>query len=114
MVSDKLSKWNIEIGDYVEIILGKKEFKGILLQSPDDEKGVFLIKLDSGYNIGVSKKEIVDLRVLKKVEKFEKDENEKGEKEDKVEKNNQKPKIAMIITGGTISSSLDSKTGGVK
>jgi len=117
MVSEKMSKWNIEIGDYVEIILGKKEFRGTLLQSPDDEKGVFLIKLDSGYNIGVSKKDVIDLRLLKKTEKAEKsdkgkDSNEK--EEGKVEKNNQKPNIAMIITGGTISSSLDSKTGGVK
>lgn len=98
---------NIEIGDYVEIILGKKEFRGTLLESPEDEKGVFLVKLDSGYNIGISKKDVVDLRLVRKAEKVE-------DEKIKIEKNKEKPNIAMIITGGTISSSLDSKTGGVK
>lgn len=111
MISEELNKENVQTGDYIEIILGKKEFKGILLESPEDEKGVLLIKLDSGYNIGILKKDVIDLKIIKKSEEFNK--NKQNETE-KIEKNKEKPNIAMIITGGTISSSLDVKTGGVK
>jgi len=93
-------------GDYVKISLMNKEYKGIFLESPKSEKGAVLLKLDSGYNVGIDKKEIRSLKVLKKF---------KGvEEEIKIVRSREKPNIAMIITGGTISSSLDSKTGGVK
>ena len=92
-------------GDYVEVALMQKEYKGTLLESPKNEKGIVLLKLDSGYNIGIVKKEIRNITVLKRQEK----------KEERVEikRDNKKPNIAMIITGGTIAASLDSKTGGV-
>ncbi len=77
--------------------------EGILLES--HEAGIFLLKLKSGYNIGIKKKDVKSVKVLEKL-KFEK-------KEEKV-KNKGKPRIEIIMTGGTISSSLDVKTGGVK
>ncbi len=92
-------------GDYVEVSLIKKEYKGILLEVPKDEKGIILLKLDSGYNLGFRKKDILDIKFLKKSEEKE----EKTEiKEDKG-----KPNIAMIITGGTIAARLNPKKGGV-
>ncbi len=92
-------------GDYVEIHLTKEIYEGILLETPESEKGIVLLKLDSGYNIGFNKKDVLDIKIIKKA----------LEKEEKVEvqKNRKKPNIAMIITGGTIASRLDSKTGGV-
>jgi glutamyl-tRNA(Gln) amidotransferase subunit D len=93
-------------GDLVEISLVKNSYEGIFLESPEDEKGIILLKLDSGYNIGLHKKDILDIKVLKKFEEKEKVVEIKNKKE--------KPNIAMIITGGTISSELDSKTGAVK
>ena len=91
-------------GDYIEISLIKKEYKGTLLEVPKDEKGIILLKLDSGYNIGFRKKDILDIKLLEKAE----------EKEEKIEikKDKEKPNIAMIITGGTISARLNPKKGG--
>jgi glutamyl-tRNA(Gln) amidotransferase subunit D len=95
-----------EIGDYVELHLSRKIYDGVLLEVPKSEKGVVLLKLDNGYNIGFNKKDVLELKVKKKFEK--------GEKLDKkIEKDSKKPNVAMIITGGTIASKLDPKTGGV-
>lgn len=93
-------------GDYVEIHLTKLIYEGVLLESPETEKGTVLLKLDSGYNIGFNKKDILKIVLMKKAR-----EKEKGEFE--VKKNPEKKNVAMIITGGTIASVLDTKTGGV-
>ena len=92
-------------GDYIEIHLGKVIYEGILLESPEDEKGLVLFKLNSGYNIGFNKKDIFEIKFIGKAKA----------KEEKVEikKSLDKPGIAVIITGGTIASRYDSKTGGV-
>ena len=93
-------------GDYVEVHLTKLIYEGVLLESPETDKGIILLKLDSGYNIGFSKKDILKIVLLKKNK-----EEKKGEIE--IKKNPEKKNIAVIITGGTIASKLDSKTGGV-
>jgi len=91
-------------GDLVEVSLMKASYQGTLLESP--EPGIVLLKLNSGYNIGLVKKEINEIKILKKAER----EKEKGPE---LKKDNEKPDIAIIMTGGTISSELDSKTGAV-
>jgi glutamyl-tRNA(Gln) amidotransferase subunit D len=92
-------------GDYVEVHLTKLIYEGILLEAPESEKGTILLKLGSGYNIGFNKKDVLKIEVLRKgkekIEEFE------------VKRDSTKPNIALIITGGTIASVLDSKTGGV-
>jgi hypothetical protein len=55
-------------GDYVEVSLVKKDYQGTLLEVPKDEKGIILLKLNSGYNLGFKKKDILDVKVLKKAE----------------------------------------------
>src|SRR3989344_288304 len=92
-------------GDYVKISLIKYEYKGVFLESPEEEKGLVLLKLDSGYNIGISKKEIVNVQVLSKT-KIEDEEIE-------LKRDKEKPNIGMIITGGTIAARLNPKRGGV-
>jgi glutamyl-tRNA(Gln) amidotransferase subunit D len=103
--TEEKTKTKPQPGDFVEISLVKHSYRGILLESP--EAGIILIKLESGYNIGLIKKEILDLRVLKKA-------GEKKEERLELEKKKDKPNIAIIMTGGTISSELDSRTGAVK
>ncbi len=100
-----MKKSNAVPGDYVEIHLTRIIYEGILLEAPESEKGIVLLKLDSGYNIGFNKKDVLEIKLLEKAkeEKFEL----------KIEKNPKKPNIAMIITGGTIASRLDLKKGGV-
>src|SRR3989344_990291 len=92
-------------GDYVEVHLLKKIYEGTLLEKPEDEKGILLLKLESGYNIGLNKKDILKINLVKKaVEK-----NYKSE----IKADASKPNIAMIITGGTIAARLNPKKGGV-
>lgn len=101
-----MEKTNAAPGDYVEIHLTKLIYEGVLLEVPENEKGVVLLKLDSGYNIGFNKKDILKIVVLKK-------EKEKKSVEFEIKQNPEKKNIAIIITGGTIASSYDSRTGGV-
>ena len=92
-------------GDYVEIHFSKLIYEGILLQVPENEKGIVLLKLNSGYNIGFNKKDILEIKVKGRKKYFE--------EKIQIKKSSEKPNIAMIITGGTIASRLDSRTGGV-
>lgn len=107
MVSKKKSE-KPQAGDKVRIKLLKKEYEGRLLESPKDERGIILLKLESGYNIGLKRKKVNSIELI-----------EKGKKEtpdleiEKPKSVKDKPQIAMIITGGTIASRLDPKTGGV-
>ncbi len=93
------------VGDRISIKTAKEETEGILLES--HEAGIVLIKLDSGYNIGINRANILDIKVLKKAESKEK-------KDAEFKPSHKKPIIDLIMTGGTISSSLDVKTGAVK
>jgi len=94
-----------QTGDEVLIVMdNKKQEQGILLES--HEAGIVLLKLSSGYNIGIKKRDIKNIKILKKAQ-------EEKEKEGSI-KMKGKPIIDLIITGGTISSSLDVKTGAVK
>jgi glutamyl-tRNA(Gln) amidotransferase subunit D len=93
------------VGDYVEVHLTKLIYEGILLESPENEKGIVLLKLDSGYNIGFYKKDNLKIVLIKKLK-------EKKE-EIEIKKDSSKQNIAFIMTGGTIASRLDSKTGAV-
>ena len=91
-------------GDLVEITINNKKEKGILLDSYG--AGIMLLKLSNGYNIGLKKEDVSEIKVIER-------KKEKEEKEElKIAGN--KPIIDFIITGGTISSKLDSATGGVK
>ena len=91
-------------GDKVALQTKGKLWKGHALQSHDPE--VILLKLSNGYNIGIREREIVNAKILEKAEPLEKQEIE-------LEKNKKLRNVAMIITGGTISSRLDPKSGGV-
>ncbi len=94
---------NFQSGDYVRLRLALKEVEGRVLESSDS--GILLLKLNSGYNIGINRENILGGRVLRKF----KEEKEKFElPETRGLKN-----IGMIVTGGTIAAKLDTKTGGV-
>lgn len=91
-------------GTHVEIKTKKQKHQGILLES--HERGSLLLKLASGYNIGIKKKDVSAIKVLEK--------SLERRRDIKLKQNPKLPGISMIITGGTISSQLDYKTGGVK
>ena len=98
-------KTNAKPGDLVEVHLTKLIYEGTLLESPESERGIVLLKLGNGYNLGFSKKEILEIKVLKK--------GKEVEEIIEIKKQSNKPNIAMIITGGTIAARLNPKKGGV-
>jgi len=93
-------------GDYVEVHRDKEIYEGILLESPESEKGIVLLKLGSGYNIGLNKKDVREIKLLEK--------REIVEDKIRIKHAEGKPAIGMIVTGGTIASKLDPKSGAVK
>lgn len=103
MVSKKSYK-KPEAGDKIEVIINGKSEKGMLLESHD--AGVLLLKLDSGYNLGLLKENISEIKVIEKAKEIKKDEK-------KFELSHKKPVIDFIVVGGTITNKLDPKTGGV-
>ncbi|MEK6879585.1 MAG: Glu-tRNA(Gln) amidotransferase GatDE subunit D, partial [Nanoarchaeota archaeon] len=56
-------------GDLIRVKLAKEEIEGVLIESY--EAGTLLIKLNSGYNIGISRDNILDIKILKKADKKE-------------------------------------------
>ena len=90
-------------GNYVRVEMGKEIYEGILL--PSSEAGSFLLKLENGYNIGFNKKEVLKLKLVKKIKE--------GNKEFKPPFSKDKKNVAMIITGGTIAARLNPEKGGV-
>jgi glutamyl-tRNA(Gln) amidotransferase subunit D len=95
---------NFEAGDSVRLRLALEELDGRVLESP--ESSIVLLKLKSGYNIGIKKENILGVRVLKKFKE--------EQKNFKVKEDKSLPKIGLIITGGTIASKASQATGGVK
>lgn len=118
-------KWFIDknknlIGKKVEIKTKEKLFRGILMERPElasDKHTV--IKLENGYNIGIKNNEIEKITIVKEDEKKMKEEEVKEVKSKKSkvcyakDKDTKKPTVAIISTGGTISSKVDYSTGGV-
>src|SRR3990167_3823966 len=96
-------------GDCVEVATSEETVKGILLESPELEKNVVIIKLDSGYNIGIDRKNIKKISLLP--QPSIKETKAAAKKEKSSSKN--LPKISILHTGGTIASKADYKTGGV-
>ena len=98
----------ISIGDSVNI-LAEVNFIGIIMPryEHNDDKHIVL-KLKSGYNIGL---EIEKIKKIEKNSHLEK--NEKIEKNSHLEKNEKIPDILLLSTGGTIASKIDYRTGAV-
>lgn len=99
-----MSRLNFSPGDYVRLRLALRELEGRVLESSNSE--IILLKLKSGYNIGVPRENILASRVLRKFKE--------EEEETELPESKGLPSIGMIVTGGTIASKLDARTGGVK
>lgn len=96
-----------EAGDFVKIHTHDETIEGTLLPRPAILKGDFIVlKLENGYNIGIDKSKI------KKTELLKKGTPPKNNKRE-IKKNLNLPKVSILSYGGTISSKIDYKTGGV-
>ncbi|AAK41213.1 Glu-tRNA(Gln) amidotransferase GatDE subunit D [Saccharolobus solfataricus] len=105
---DILKNLNIEEGDLIEIKKGDLRIRGILLPSYSKDDRIFVIKLDNGYNIGISIDNITEIKPIEK--KSSKD----RESERREVHNGAKSEIKIISTGGTIVSRVEYETGAVR
>ena len=101
-----LKQNQIVVGDAVKL-LADITYSGIIMpryEHSDDEH--IVLKLKSGYNIGLE---------ISKIEKVEKEQVAKKitETNEKIEKVEGLPKILLLSTGGTIASKIDYRTGAV-
>jgi len=98
---------NTKTGDKVKVLTEKEEFVGILMPRPDIlDENITVVKLDNGYNIGIENKKIKDIKLIEKYKP-------KKEKKKKIKKKDYLPNITILSAGGTISSKVDYRTGGV-
>ena len=103
-----LNQANVSIGDYIEVSKEDIKYKGILIdRSEDSEDGYIVLKLNSGYNIGIN----IENSNIKLIEKGE--EPKIGYSSEEIPKDSDKLDISIISTGGTVSSIIDYKTGAV-
>lgn len=94
---------NFSNGDKIEVITKDKTYDGVFIQSQN--KDIITIKLNSGYNIGLNKKEIKKIKLLSK--------NKIERKTFTSNVNKTLKKISILHTGGTVASEVDYKTGAV-
>lgn len=103
-----IENYNLSIGDTIKVHKEDISYTGILLDRPEDaEDGFLVLKLSSGYNIGVA----IDNTTAELVEKGDKPKI--GYDESEIPKDPSKENISVISTGGTVSSVIDYRTGAV-
>ena len=101
-----LKRNNIQVGDSVKITTDLT-YSGIIMpryENADDKH--IVLKLKSGYNIGISLDEI---KKISKTESYK----ESSQQTQDIKKDPSLPKILLISTGGTIASKVDYRTGAV-
>lgn len=97
---------NIVIGDSVKIS-ADLTYSGIIMpryEHTDDRH--IVLKLNSGYNIGLEIEKITKIEKLPGTQKI-------SEPEESLKENSSLPKILLLSTGGTIASKVDYRTGAV-
>ena len=103
-----LKQYDISIGDTVKVNKQDISYTGILLDRPEDaDDGYLVIKLSSGYNIGVA----IEDTTCELIEKGEKPKI--GYDETEIPHDDSKQNISIVSTGGTVSSVIDYRTGAV-
>ncbi len=91
-------------GDKVKVVTKDESIEGVLM--PNEETDSVVVKLSSGYNVGIEKSKVEKIEVVEK-------NKEKVVKKGEVKFNKNLPTISILHTGGTIASKVDYKTGGV-
>ena len=98
----------ITIGDTIKINKEDISYEGILLdRSEDSEDGYLVLKLDSGYNVGVA----IENTQAELIQKGDKPKIGYGAED--IAHDPSKQNISIISTGGTVSSIIDYRTGAV-
>ncbi len=108
----------IKTGERISIVKDSQTYEGLLMPKTGlGDENCIVLKMDSGYNIGVRFEGKIKIEKSKKAEPREIKEEIKfemgKEKIEKIRFDSKKPKISLITTGGTIVSKVDYRTGGV-
>lgn len=96
----------MDIGDFVKLELENTTYSGTVM--PSLNENTIVIKMKSGYNVGIDRKKIKNIEIL-----------ESGDKPKyslpplNLEKNKKLKNISILSTGGTVASRVDYKTGAV-
>lgn len=95
-------------GDRIKLEINSELIEGILMPRGEyQDESILVLKLNSGYNIGLNRDEVSNIVILKESE-FE----HKAEKKE-TRHNPKLPTISILHTGGTIASRVDYRTGAV-
>ncbi|MDP3728268.1 MAG: Glu-tRNA(Gln) amidotransferase subunit GatD [bacterium] len=95
----------MEVGDHIIAHTKEGDMQGVVL--PSSTKKTFVLKLSSGYNVGIPRKKVKTISLVEKM---------KAAKEKEIKKiahSVKKKTIAILHTGGTIASKVDYETGAV-
>ncbi|MHA1864273.1 MAG: Glu-tRNA(Gln) amidotransferase subunit GatD [Candidatus Thorarchaeota archaeon] len=109
MVLEKLSLSKTQVGDTISITKDGEEFTGVLMPRSQvgSDAAHIIIKLDSGYNIGLRLNHSSTIQRIK---------GGTRKRTTKVEESTLKknlPRVSILSTGGTIASKVDYRTGAV-
>lgn len=105
---DILKSFNMRVWGEAEVNTTRGNFKGVLLpRSENDDDSHIVLKLATGYNIGIS----VDTIINMKEYNYKEIHYKIPEKEFPISKD--KKNVKLLGTGGTIASRLDYRTGAV-
>ncbi len=103
-----LKNFEAKIWSDVELITDKGSYKGIILpRSETADQYHIVLKLRSGYNIGIAAENITDIKIAGRKEAHYKIPEKEFPYDPK------KPRVKLLGTGGTIASRLDYRTGAV-
>ena len=103
-----LNDAGIKIGDFIKIVTKTTEYSGNILPRYEYSNEEFIvIKMLSGYNIGIDSNSITSIKKIKSGEE------PKFIPPSKPDVKETLPKISILGTGGTIASRIDYKTGAV-
>ena len=104
-----LKKAGCQVGDVIRVTAGGKAYEGILIpRSETGDGNHIVVKLKSGYNVGVRIEPDV------KIEKIGKGTKPSFASPPLPEQNPELPKVVILSTGGTIASRVDYRTGAVR
>ena len=103
-----LNDAGIKIGDFIKIVTKTTEYSGNILPRYEYSNEEFIvIKMSSGYNIGIDSNSIMSIKKIKSGEEPKFNPPTKPDVKETL------PKISILGTGGTIASRIDYKTGAV-
>jgi glutamyl-tRNA(Gln) amidotransferase subunit D len=94
----------LNVGDLVKIFGNGFQYSGLVM--PSQEESLVILKLDNGYNVGISAKNIQKVQLVGKSRK-------PASQLPKMKSDSKLPNITIVTTGGTITSRVDYKTGAV-